>query len=592
MSLKLGLVLCLLPALAAQEAAWNAALVPGATALGPGPEVHPTRLCLKLTGELDAVLPEGRLRSRSGGDVGPVAQLLDGSVVTPMITGVPRSLLDAWYARAVEVQPPHNRPGHLGHWFVVQCSDATAASRLRVELLSRPAVTHCYHEPMFRGAGGVSLVQGGGNPPPGTPSFTHLQGTLSDPPDGVGLRRAHGILGCRGQDVKLRMVEEDWWLDHEDVSKLHAGNFIGNVPPQLPGISNHGLAGASLLVADRNQFGLTGAVDEADIKFLSFPANNGLANSLITAAASADEGDVLVMVLMFLLGQLGPDDWVPYEFLQAEFDAVLTATSNDRIVVASAGNGHRSLDDPRLFRRFDRTYRDSGAIFVGATDGVSLVRASFCNYGSIIDSNCWGEDVVSAGYGTLYYGTGPQGNPVVTRSYTERYAGTSASVPIVCGVVVGLQGAARRQLDRNLSGLEVRNLLRTYGTPVPGSIGMRPDIYAMLDDIGVLDGLELSQPDMQVGSSVLARITGNGLTVLFASLGVGTSHLGFNRPLHLDLATLVTVELRVLAGSTDMQLSVPNSPALHGIDLFLQAGVQETALAPVHITNSCQLTIL
>ncbi|MEC7582706.1 MAG: S8 family serine peptidase [Planctomycetota bacterium] len=592
MSLKIGLVLCLLPALAAQEAAWNAALVPGATALGPGPEVHPTRLCLKLSAEVDAEVHEGRLRSRSGADVDPVAQLLQGSVVAPMITGVPRSLLDAWYARAVAVQPPHNRPGHLAHWFVVQCSDATAATRLRIELSGQPTVTHCYHEPMFRGAGSVRRAQGGGNPPPGTPSFTHLQGTLSDPPDGVGLRRAHAILGCRGQDVKLRMVEEDWWLDHEDVSKLHAGNFIGNVPPQLPGISNHGLAGASLLVADRNQFGLTGAVDEADIKFLSFPANNGLANSLVTAAANADEGDVLVMVLMFLLGQLGPDDWVPYEFLQAEFDAVLTATSNGRIVVASAGTGHRSLDDPRLFRRFDRTYRDSGAIFVGATDGVSLVRAAFCNYGSIIDANSWGEDVVSAGYGTLFYGTGPQGNQLVTRSYTERYAGTSASVPIVCGVVVAAQGAARRQLGRNLTGFEIRDLLRAFGTPVPGSIGMRPDTHAILEDIGALDGLELSEPDMQVGSSVLARITGNGLTVLFASLGVGTTHMGFNRPLHLDLGTLVTVELRLVSGSTDMLLAVPNSPALQGINLFFQAGVQATGGPPVHITNSCQLTVL
>ena len=591
MSLKIGVLLFLLPALAAQHAASGAVLAPQATAVGPGPEVHPTRLCLKLAGDMDAELHEGRLRSRSGGDLGQVAQLLEGSVVTPMITGVPRSLLDAWYARAVAVQPPGNRPGHLAHWFVVQCSDANAAARLGVELSRQPTVAHCYHEPIFRGAGSARVAQGGGNPPPGTPSFTHLQGTLSDPPDGVGLRRAHGILGCRGQDVKVRMVEEDWWLDHEDVSKLRASNFIGNVPPQLPGISNHGLAGASLLVADRNEFGLTGAVDQADIKFLSFPANGGLANTLITAAASANEGDVLVMVLMFLLGQLGPDDWVPYEFLQLEFDAVLTATSNGRIVVASAGNGHRSLDDPRLFRRFDRSFRDSGAIFVGATDGVSLMRASFCNYGSIVDSNSWGEDVVSAGYGTLYYGVGPQGNPVVTRSYTERYAGTSASVPVVCGVVVALQGAARRQLGRNLTGVEIRNLLRTYGTSVPGSIGMRPDIHAMLDVIGVLDGLGLSEPDMQVGTSVTATISGDGLTVLFASLGVGSSHMGFNRPLHLDLATLVTVDLRVVSGSTDIQLQVPNSASLQGIDLFLQSGVQ-SASGAVHITNSCQLTVL
>ena len=110
-----------------------------------------------------------------------------------------------------------------------------------------------------------------------------------------------------------------------------------------------------------------------------------------------------MMVLMFLLGQTGVGDWVPFELLQPVFDATLTLTANDVHVVVTAGNGDNNLDDPRFFNRFDRTFRDSGAVFVGATDGSSMDRVWFSNYGSRLDANGWGQDVVAAGGGGLFW---------------------------------------------------------------------------------------------------------------------------------------------------------------------------------------------
>ena len=54
------------------------------------------------------------------------------------------------------------------------------------------------------------------------------------------------------------------------------------------------------------------------------------------------------------------------EYWQANFDAIKTATANGKIVVEAAGNGSMNLDNSIYKNLFNRSYRDSGAILVGA----------------------------------------------------------------------------------------------------------------------------------------------------------------------------------------------------------------------------------
>ena len=271
------------------------------------------------------------------------------------------------------------------------------------------------------------------------------------------------------------------------------------------------------------------------------------------------------------------------------FDAVATTTAVGRIFVATCANGGRSLDDPRFGGAFDRSVRDSGAIFVGATDGVSLVRAWYSNFGNIVDTHCWGENVVAAGFGGLFFG-----NNDPRQAYTAAYAGTSASTPILASCIAALQGAAQQQLGNRLTGSEIRTLLQTHGTAV-SSIGMRPDMRAIFTATGILDGLELSEPDLMPGNSLQITVSQPGTiggALLFASLGTGNTDLGFNRPIHLDLAGTTTLDfLPLLGGQANFTVAVPNSTALSDVQLYLQAAVLPVA-GSLFVTNSGHLTVL
>jgi hypothetical protein len=556
------------------------ASAPALRAQAPADELRLRRVDARFAAELDVEVVQGKLVSRTGRDLARVAAECADALCEPLVRDVPRAKLDAWYAHACDVLPAGRRPGHLGHWVRLTAPTAEAAASLLAALQSDPAVDCAYAEPVVKPA----WVD---DPYPPTPLFTSLQVNMGPSPTGLGIWQAQGVLGARGQGVRVVMIEDDWILGHEDVSKLVASAFLGPVVPQTGSTSQHGLSGASILCADRNAWGITGIADEIDIRFVSREYGYTLENAIAVATANTQPGDVLMMVLMLLIGQVGPDDWVPVEFLQATFDAVLTATANGRMLVAAGANGGRSLDDPRLLNRFNRGFRDSGAIIVAASEGASLQRPVWCNYGSRMDANGWGDNVVCCGYGTIFF---PNGD--VRQAYTASGTGTSSATPQVTGVVCALQGAAMRQLGHQLTNAEMLSLLHQYGTASPDSIGLRPDLLAMLTAIGAVDGLLPAAPDVSIGNAVSVTISGSGAgAFLFASFGVGDLDLGFNRHFHLDLASMMTIGYFAFAGGqASWQLAVPALPDLHGASIYLQAGTLDNAT--VHLTNSAQLTVL
>lgn len=559
------------------------------------PAVHPERLLVKLAEGSGAELRGGKLTSRTGTELGAVAALFAQAAAEPLVTALSWDELDRLHANACAKLPPHNRPGHLGLWFRLRCPSPAAAAELQAALRAQPLVAHAYAEPIYYLASAQPVPATVPSPPlpgdipPTTPLFTSMQYPHEPTPTGHGVRLVDGVLGARGQGAKLFMIETSWILGHEDMSQMVAANFLGPVPPVDLTYAHHGLSGGSIVYADRNGYGITGMSDEVTARMVSLELNNGYENSIALILANSQPGDVVLVVLMVLVPSLGPGTWLPFEFLQSAFDATLTATANDRMVLEPAGNGDRSLDDPALLGRFDRSFRDSGAVIVGASAGALLQRAPYSNWGTRIDANGWGDNVVACGYGSLFF---PGGD--LLQCYTASATGTSSATPQIAAVVAAMQGAARRQLGHTLTNQEVLDLLHAHGPTTPDVIGRRPDLVAILEAIGAIDGLRLDVPDVPLGGAVTVTMEGPPLSIaaLFGSFGTIDVPLGFNRNLHLDLASLASLGAFVLpAGSAQYTLPIPNSASLQGVDVYFQAG-RLSGSAPLFLTNSGQVTIL
>ncbi len=139
---------------------------------------------------------------------------------------------------------------------------------------------------------------------------------------------------------------------------------------------------------------------------------------------------------------------------------------------------------------FRRSNRDSGAIVVGAgapppgthgrDHGPDRSRLDFSNWGALIDAQGWGREVTTCGYGDLQGGTNED------LWYTDTFSGTSSASPIVTGAIACLQGMAKARGRPVLTPAQVRNFLRSTGSPqqdAPGRpatqrIGNRPDLRA------------------------------------------------------------------------------------------------------------------
>jgi hypothetical protein len=552
--------------------------------------VVPERLHVKLVEGSGAEWRDGTLISRTGADLASVAALFAAAVVSPLVTTVSWDELDRWHRQASAVQPPHNRPGHLGLWFRLTLPDAGAALELHAALRAEPLVQEVYFEPRYEPAGrAVPAPLLPQDLPPPTPLMTHLQLTHGPSPDGHGVRAASGILGARGQGVRVVMIEQSWILDHEDVSQVTASRFLGPVAPLDMVFACHGTSGASMICADRNLYGMTGIADEIDLRLIGLTVHPSLESCIALGLANSVPADVLMIVLVTQVPILGSGSWVPVEYFQATFDAVLTATSLGRHVIAAGGNGNLSLDDPALLNRFNRAYRDSGAVIVAASQAGPLLRVSFSNWGSRLDVHSWGEGVASCCYGTLFFP-----NNDYRQAYTIGAAGTSASAPQVGGLVASIQGAARRQLGQPLSNAQLLALLHGNGPTTPDVIGRRPDLPSAFAALGILDGLQTTTPDLQPGDTLMVQVAGppGTLLALFGATAPANLPIGLNRNLHLDPAGAVSLAIFALGAAPGAwTTTVPNLPSLHGTELYFQA----VRLAPggaIELTNSCQSTIL
>lgn len=470
-----------------------------------------------------------------------------------------RAALLAELAARPAARPALDPPADLNNYFLVEAADAAEGRALLNAFNALWVVELAFPEHR------ATVPCDPGDIPPATPDLNSGQAYRDPAPSGVDHFASRTIPGGRGEAMQVTDVESGWFLDHEDIPQLTPAAVIGTNPLAR----DHGLSVIGELACEWDppgNGGMTGLCDLVAVKVHSHQSVNW-ASSVNTAAANTPVGGVVVLEvqLTYTGGQI-----CPMEVRQDVFDATRNATLAGKHVIAAAGNGTQNLDAAVFNRIFDRTFRDSGSIVCGATDGGLLVRASFSNYGSIVDANGWGFRVHTTGYGDLFNHTSTPNR----QSYTATFSGTSSATPIVTGAAVALLGIAKEQLGRRLGVGELRTLLQQHGTDVPnGVIGKRPDLRRLLGALGLPRGLELVREGNLGTTMTLQASAPAGAPYLLAmALDRGDVDLGAAGRLLLDPAGVYGLASGTMpaAGSVTLNFGFPNDLSLRRRSLFLQ----------------------
>ncbi len=399
---------------------------------------------------------------------------------------------------------------YLNYFFVRGATEdsATDLGALATRLRGDEAVAAAYVKPPAEPPIDAQVVamRSTAAVPAVTPEFTTRQGYLDAAPTGTDARWAWTRPGGRGAGVRVVDIEGAWQFTHEDL-RDNQGGVIGGEPSTDQGWRDHGTAVAGVVSGDVNTYGITGIAPEAGIRAVSV-FGPGSAAAIRAAADASSAGDIILLELHrpgprfdyanrpdqrgYIAIEWWPDDWA----------AIRYAVGRGVIVVEAGGNGGENLDDALYDRRppdFPGTWgnpfrggpADSGAVVVGAgapppgthgrDHGPARSRLAFSNHGSRVDTQGWGREVTTTGYGDL------QGGESEDHWYTDQFSGTSSASPIVVGAIASYQGISTAAGTR-LTPAQVRTRLRETGSPqtdAPGRpasqrIGNLPDIRKLV----------------------------------------------------------------------------------------------------------------
>lgn len=333
-----------------------------------------------------------------------------------------------------------------------------------------------------------------------TPNLESFQNYLLQDP-GIDVKYAWSI-GIIGQNVNVKDVEYGYKPTHEMIinnNKISPEPNISINPILLDTSSeynsylDHGTAVASILMSKKDNIGIEGATHNANefVAYFEWTANSYDRIGAITRALNNSKAGDVVLYEMQTGGQ--NNEYVLAEYNNVIWDLTKAATDAGIIVVAAAGNGSQDLDNdfykPYMLRG------NSGAIIVGAgssnTDHSILY---FSTYGSRVDLQGWGVNVLAAGYGSWKkYDNDPN------RTYTL-FSGTSSATPIVSSAVVLVQSYYFSKTGKYLTSLEMKNLLVETGTPQNGlkienKIGPLPNIKKAIEKLN--STLKINETDLK-----------------------------------------------------------------------------------------------
>jgi hypothetical protein len=526
-------------------------------------------------------------------DLAPVFAALGQRAVRPFFT-VGDEALRVLRERVLAATPAGTHPpADLSLYAIVSTRDLDDSRALIQALHALPEVEIAYAR--------ERAAPPPGDIPPVTPSFVSQQNWQNAAPTGLDAMAARSIIGGWGAGTYVLDVEYGWDFDHEDIAVLRPSSLVGPLGT-ISFYNNHGTAVSGELAADPDQFGVNGLTPDIVLRVATDnpPSGYSVASAIVTGLPVLRPKDVILLEAQIY----SPLGLCPTEYVQADFDAIQNATKLGIIVVEAAGNGGANLDSPSYNRRFDLTFRDSGAIIVGATDGASLVASGTSCYGSRVDVNGWGQSVTTTGYGQLFGGSDPR------QYYTSSFSGTSSASGMITGVVVSLLSAAKAHWSaakvKSLDHLAIRYLLRNYGTPLsppnPRPIGRRPDLLALLRAAGLERGLRVLD-EVRIAQSYRLELTadfavhGSDVWILFASGGTANIDIGLPSPcgrLTLDPTLLFPFTFGTFGGSnpTTVSIAVPNDPALYRTRLYWQGATVRASDLRACLTNGAQAYVM
>ena len=355
-------------------------------------------------------------------------------------------------------------------------------------------------------------------PPPGdiappTRNLAGLQTYRGMYGNGLAIPSAKLVPGVDGTGIQFVDVEYAWTLNHEDLTILdrrlpQSVTLTGGATATAPYGPNHGTAVLGMLIGGLNGYGITGLTPNA----VGFVAPTKLTSgyrperAIGLATDKLRPGDVIVIEQQTTACGYSHDSkrYGPLEYYQPVFDAIATATAKGIIVVEAGGNGNVNLDSAYCEGLFDRSERDSGAIIVGAGSSQNRARMPFSSYGSRIDVQAWGENVVTTGYGDAF--------PTldIRQRYTLGFGGTSSATPMVAAAAIAIQGVRKACGKPPLTPHHMRNLLVNTGAAQPageGHIGPMPRVDAALQSNPIAFCQPLPLPTLPPGGVITSQVT-------------------------------------------------------------------------------------
>lgn len=513
-------------------------------------------------------------------DLAPYRQLVTGLTVERLFT---RAVADLADERAALLRlAPADRPlvADLNNYYRVLTDGKATTEQLVNVLNTMPLVETAYAQPdpaSIRMAGTTDI-----SPPTGL--FESTQGFKGPAPIGHGYDEMRNIVGARGPDIKVGHLEGSWHFGHEDACQMVQSSVVGSQPTSAwDGWRDHGDAVAGLFTADRNGYGMRGMNDAADLILGTLESDSANMISLCTAASNA--GDAWQSSWVWALDS---GAHAPVDFFQAEFDAVFVAATKGIVYCFSAGNSGNDLGDFNLYGdRYAPGSADSGGVIVGGGNSGNLDKIGFSCYGSRVDCHAWGEAIGTLGYGDLF-------GPDSQQRYTGFFGGTSGAGPIAAATAASLSNIVREQNGVQLTAFQIRDLMRTRGTPQAGGghVGPRVDLKKFLATQSLPDGLMI-QGDGNIGQALTVELAGSpsAPAVLFVALGRSHVSVGLNRDFLLDPSFLFPIAVTLNgSGALNLSATLPNSPSLQNVSFFMQLADVKPG-GTTHLSNSVELWI-
>lgn len=386
----------------------------------------------------------------------------------PAFTGVKPEDLRALVEKALKTNPKLQDANLLNYFVIAKNIGSRKAKKLLLDLDNWPAVDKAFIElPTYVASGSVNVSD----------PRVACQGYLEPAPIGVDARHAWEVLdSCDpdndpGSGEVFVDIEEDWPSNMPGTPLEFIEDPANPCLHPNGGDANHGANVLRIVCGSDSTPGGLGIVPGLKVaKLVSSLCFGGARHTIVPAALSLPSGGIMLIEV-----QVGTP-FLPVEANYAAFAAIQTAVTGQNIVcIVPAGNGEQDLDDIVQFeeRIFDRTVRDSGAIFVGASIVVGDDHEpwSETNVGSIIDTFAWGSNV--------YAYAADNGNPV--SACPNSFGGTSSAAAIVAGVAIAAQHMSIKKTSVRKSSTAMRALLSTNGTDsVNGKsidkIGTMPDL--------------------------------------------------------------------------------------------------------------------